>query len=162
MRGLLAEASAAAKSARAQGATAVEEGLASDIGSRFDAIIAQAKSEYEEEELLPARYRPDGIPLYKRLEKFKDNHLLFLHDTSVPFDNNASERQLRAVKGKLKQSGGFKSTDHGEAYYCDYLSIAQSARLRDMPALGTIRRIFNGDVGVFAKPYAPVPDTADT
>ena len=36
--------------------------------------------------------------LLKRMEKYRENHLLFLHDFTVPFDNNMSERDLRKAK----------------------------------------------------------------
>ena len=34
------------------------------------------------------------------------NHLLFLHDFRVPFDDNMSERDLRKVKNRQKMAGG--------------------------------------------------------
>ena len=33
------------------------------------------------------------------------NHLLFLHDFRVPFDDNMSERDLRKVKNRQKMAG---------------------------------------------------------
>lgn len=44
--------------------------------------------------------------LLKRMEKYRENHLLFLHDFTVPFDNNMSERDLR--KAKKWQEGSEK------------------------------------------------------
>ena len=40
--------------------------------------------------------------LLKRMEKYRENHLLFLHDFTVPFDNNMSERDLRKAKKPRK------------------------------------------------------------
>ena len=45
------------------------------------------------------------------------NHLLFLHDFSVPFDDNMSERDLRKVKNRQKMAGGFRE-DSGHEMYC--------------------------------------------
>ena len=52
--------------------------------------------------------------LLNRLKKYKRNHLLFLHDFNVPFDNNMSERDLRKCKNRQKMSGGFR-TEAGKA-----------------------------------------------
>lgn len=35
--------------------------------------------------------------LLNRLEKYRENHLLFIKRSEVPFDNNISERDLRKV-----------------------------------------------------------------
>lgn len=37
-----------------------------------------------------------------RMEKYKHNHLLFLYDFSVHFDDNISERDLRKAKTDRK------------------------------------------------------------
>ena len=39
-------------------------------------------------------------------KKYMHNHLLFLHDFRVPFDDNMSERDLRKVKNRQKMAGG--------------------------------------------------------
>ena len=46
--------------------------------------------------------------LLTRLEKYRENHLLFLKRFEVPFDNNMSERDLRKVKNRPKMAGGFR------------------------------------------------------
>ncbi len=45
------------------------------------------------------------------------NHLLFLRDFSVPFENNISERDLRKAKNRQKMSGGFRKESGHEMYY---------------------------------------------
>ena len=42
--------------------------------------------------------------LLNQMEKYRHNHLLFLHDFSVPFDNNMSKRDLRKVKNREKMA----------------------------------------------------------
>jgi hypothetical protein len=156
MAALLCDANDAAKAARDSGAASAPTGVISDINARFDAAIGLAESQYAEEMSLPAKYRPEGIRLYRRLKEYKPYHLHFLSDLSVPFDNNFSERLFRCAKGKTKQSGGFRSDAHGQSYYCDYLSIAQTARLRNMGALATVRDVFAGKADIFNVPPVPV------
>ena len=49
------------------------------------------------------------ISFQKRMLKYKDFILTFLHNPKVPPDNNGSERAIRNVKVKQKVSGQFKS-----------------------------------------------------
>jgi hypothetical protein len=161
MAALLCEANDAAKLARSKQVAALPEDAAADICAHYDAIIAKGEAQYIEEMSLPARYRPDGIALLARLKACRDNHLLFVHDLSVPFDNNLSERLLRGTKKKLKQTGGFRSLEHGQSHYCDFLSVAQTASLRGLEVLGVIRDVFDGktgllkDSGIFAASQSP-------
>ena len=50
------------------------------------------------------------------LRKYKANHLLFLRNFDVPFDNNMSERDLRKCKNRQKMAGGFRTT-HGKQIF---------------------------------------------
>ena len=120
-----------------------------EIESRYDEICEMAESEYADELTLPKKYQPDGIALYRRLAAYKPNHLAFIYDLAIPFDNNASERLLRGVKKKLKQTGGFRSIEQGMDPYCCFISITQTASLRGMEALGTIRSIYEGEESLF-------------
>jgi hypothetical protein len=133
MLSLLCEANDAAKAAGAKGLDDEEVG---GFFGRYDAIVALAASEYAADLPVPAKYAPEGLALYRRLGRYRDAHLLFLRDPAVPFDNNASERLLRGVKQKTKQTGGFRSLDNGQANYCAFLSVTQSARARGMEVLG--------------------------
>jgi len=85
---------------------------------KYDEILERARNEYEDEP--PSKYYVNGFNLYKRLVKYKENHLLFLHDGKVPWTNNLSERLLRIVKRKLRQMMTFRSFE-GLEYYCDSL-----------------------------------------
>ena len=46
--------------------------------------------------------KQDEKTLLNRMEKYSHNHLLFMHDFSVPFDDNISERDLRKEKNRQK------------------------------------------------------------
>ena len=47
------------------------------------------------------KYAKQEEALLNRLEKYRENHLLFIKRSEVPFDNNISERDLRKVKNRL-------------------------------------------------------------
>ena len=54
----------------------------------------------------PKWTKKEELALLNRMEKYSENHLLFLHRFDVPFDNNMSERDLRKCKNRQKMSGG--------------------------------------------------------
>lgn len=115
--------------------------IIADFESQYDFILDKADAEYKEHS--PNKYFTEGINLARRLRKHKVNHLLFLHDFKVPWDNNLSERSLRKVKGKLKQAGTFRSMNNGMQPYCDFLSIAETAKSKKLSVYHTVRKIFD-------------------
>ncbi|GHU51621.1 transposase [Clostridia bacterium] len=62
------------------------------------------------------RYKREGEKLCPRLIQYKEQHLLFIKNFNVPFDNNLAERSLRGIKTKTKVSGGFRTHCGGEVY----------------------------------------------
>ena len=81
---------------------------------RYDEIIEEG---YRENKKVKSKYiRQEEQRLINRLKKYKENHIIFLYDFSVPFDNNLSERDLRHVKIKQKVSGYFHSSKGIENY----------------------------------------------
>ena len=52
---------------------------------RYDEILSEG---YEENKKIKSKYlRQDEQRLLNRLKKYKEKHLMFLYDFSVPFDN---------------------------------------------------------------------------
>ena len=87
---------------------------------RYDAIL---KDGYNQNKKINSKYlRQEEQRLLNRLTKYKENHIMFLYDFSMPFDNNLSERDLRHVKIKQKVSGHFNSME-GMKIYLDIKSI---------------------------------------
>ena len=91
-----------------------------ELVSTYNEILELARSEYEYEP--PSNYYKDGYNLYKRMDEYKDSHLLFLHDFNVPATNNLSERKGRVFKRKQKQVMSFRSFD-SLSYLCSSMSI---------------------------------------
>ena len=83
------------------------------------------------------------VPLLIRLGKYKANHLLFLHNFAVSFDNNLSERDLRKCKNRQKMAGGFR-TQEGCSMFCDILSVVETAKRRRINPVEAISSILQG------------------
>ena len=92
----------------------------SEFEKRYQAVLERARKEYEE---IPAGdYYKDGYNLFLRMEKYIQNHLLFLHDPRVPATNNEAERLLRNYKRKQAQAVTFRSFESID-YLCQCMSM---------------------------------------
>ena len=98
----------------------IDEAVIKKIEERYTDILKIAKDEYEYEP--PTKYYMDGYNLYKRMEKYMSNHLLFLYNPNVPTTNNEAERLLRAYKRKQAQAVSFRSPDSID-YLCRCMSM---------------------------------------
>ncbi len=86
--------------------------------------------------------------LIKRLQRRRDEVLRFMADSSVPFDNNGSERDLRMVKLQQKISGCFRTAD-GARRFCRVRSYLSTARKQGYSLLCSLERVFNGKPLIF-------------
>lgn len=107
---------------------------------KYRELLNMAKQEYEYE--LPSDYYREGYLLFKRLEKYQENHLLFLYNKRVPATNNQAERKARNYKRKQKQVMGFRSFD-SLSYLCNSLSMVDLLRNRKENLFKSISDIFD-------------------
>ena len=107
---------------------------------RYREILEKAKEEYEY--IPPDKYYRDGYNLYRRMEHYMSNHLLFLHDQRVPATNNLAERLLRVYKRKQAQAVSFRSFDSIE-FLCQCMSMLFMMRKNEETNLfNRVSRIF--------------------
>ena len=106
---------------------------------RYDEIIN--KGFKENQKVTSKFYAKEEKKLLNRLKKYKENHLLFIYDFKIPFDNNLSERELRHVKCKQKISGFFKSKK-GLQNYLDIKSIIITCKKQSLDFYSIIRNVF--------------------
>lgn len=102
-----------------------DPGKVKEFEKRYDEILQLAKTEYED--VPPGDYYREGYNLARRMQKYKENHLLFLHDRLVPATNNEAERCLRKYKRKQLQAVSFRSQE-SIGYLCDGMSVLMELR----------------------------------
>ena len=110
----------------------------------YEEILAMAKE--ENKKIKSSYYREKkAMPLYNRLVKYKQNHLYFIEDFKVPFDNNLSERDLRIFKNKTKISGDFRSINVAQDF-ANVLSIIKTSIKRNINPYDSIKDVFDNKV----------------
>lgn len=80
-----------------------------DFKNRYLEILKEGNLEYKKD-LKTNAYKEEERRLLNRLEKYVDNHLLFLKKFYVPFSNNRAEADLRFAKVRQK-IGKFRSVE---------------------------------------------------
>ena len=111
----------------------------------YQNILNTAKEEYEYEP--PTKYYKEGFNLAKRMDKYKENHLRFLHDKNVPATNNLAERLLRKFKRKQKQIMTFRSFENLD-YLCNCISIISLLSNKDENLFANAASIFDKQINV--------------
>jgi hypothetical protein len=121
-----------------------DETISLDKAKEFEGMYVEllqvAKNEYEYEP--PSPYYKEGYNLYRRLEKYKDSHLLFLYDNRVSPTNNLAERQLRTIKRKMSQVMTWRSFD-GLVYFCEMLGVIATWRAEGKSIYNSVAEALN-------------------
>lgn len=117
------------------------EGQLERYESRYDAAIAAGREQNKKTKGRIAKKEEKA--LLNRLEKYKENHLLFLHDFAVPYSNNMSEKDLRMCKNRQKMAGGFR-TEKGRQMYCDIMSFVETIKRKKLNIFQSISALING------------------
>lgn len=123
-----------------------ETAVLSCYEKKYDDLIALGRAENKKTRHRFARV--EEKKLLNRREKYKQNHLLFMHDFRVPFDDNMSERDLRKAKNRQKMAGGFRKAS-GHEMYCRILTIIETLKRRKMGIFENIRLLFMGTPAIF-------------
>jgi transposase len=99
------------------------------------------------------RGRPKRSPprnLLERLRTHQASVLGFMHDFTLPFDNNQAERDLRMMKLKQKISGSFRS-ENGARQFCRIRGYLATLRKQGLNVLDALLDLFAGN------PQSPLP-----
>jgi transposase-like protein len=104
----------AVKEHKANNRMALDADALAEYQARYDEILEQGRLEFFQGE--QQDYNGDDMKLLRRLKEYKPQHLRFLSDFQVPFDNNLAERDLRMIKSKTKVSGCFRGHEGGSVF----------------------------------------------
>ena len=125
------------------GLTAMPEYKLKEYKEEYKKILEKAT--IENKEISSKYYQKKANKLLKRLKKYEHNHLLFINDFDVDFDNNSMERDLRMIRNKTKIAGCFRSIE-GAKYFADMMSIIKTSIKRNINPFTSICNIFNNEV----------------
>lgn len=117
--------------------------------SRFAAIVQQGFQENPEStETEPKKRgrkkRTVAQNLLHRLDDHQAEHLAFMMNPSIPFDNNLAERDVRMVKLQQKISGCFR-TEEGAKRFADIRSYISTARKHGQSVLQVIEQALQNE-----------------
>jgi transposase len=82
-----------------------------------------------------------GLSLANRFATHRDMILAFLHDLSIPFTNNAAEREIRPVKVKQRAAGCWRTLD-GLADFAIIWSYLSTAAKHGLDHLDVLIQLF--------------------
>lgn len=134
------------KEAILQNCTKLDEEYIEEFSNRYDKILKSWRKDLNKRmsKVKETKMFTDELNLLNRLEEYKENHLLFIKDFDVPFDNNSAERSLRMIKGKTKISGGFR-TEEGAKAFAKIRSFISTCKLRTENIIEELIKIFEGN-----------------
>ena len=114
--------------------------IVSNFEGKYQEILEKAGEEYIFHE--PSPYYRDGYNLYRRMQEYKTQHLLFLHDMRVPTTNNTAERCLRDYKRKQTFAMTFRSFESIEEL-CQSKGVLLGVRKHNPNLYTVVKEIFN-------------------
>jgi transposase len=113
----------------------------SDYSGQYDDIINLGKTEAQTLSE-KSSIRKDELNLLARLQKYKENHLMFAYDYNVPFTNNDAERSFRWIKTQQKVSGCHRSYNGAEASV-RIMSFLLTLKKRGIPIFEAMQNLLN-------------------
>lgn len=124
-----------------KGQNRFEEEEIKEYEKKYLEIAKQTLEKYQQENPgIKKIYEANYIKTLRRMIIFKNEHLQFIRDFHVPFDNNAAERQIRFVKTKRKISYQHFTLETA-AQYARIMTILQTCRIRKENTLKKIEDI---------------------
>src|SRR5574344_3097431 len=131
------------KQALSENCTEFEASIIENFSNRYSLIINSWRKDLNDRmsKTKNTQMFTDELNLLNRLEEYKENHLLFIKNFDVPFDNNRAETSLRMIKTKTKVSGGFK-TETGANTFAKVRSFIATCKLKTDNVIDELIKLF--------------------
>jgi transposase len=142
LKELLLEIKGEVERAAARGEKRLPAERLAELVASYDRLVADGLRAEPPPEV-PEQVRKQARNLLLRLERRKQEVLLFLGDFSVPFENNQAERDLRMIKLQQKTSGCFR-TDEGARRFCRIRSYVSTMRKQGRGVLEALAGVCRG------------------
>ena len=149
LRALLVEMKRHVDQGRAAGLTGSPPGERAPLVARYRALLAAGYAANPPPVRLPDGPKRGRLKqskarnLLDRLTAREDEVLAFLHDWTVPFDNNLAERDLRMIKVQQKISGTFRDAAGADAF-CRIRGYIATLRKQARHVLTALEQAFAG------------------
>lgn len=127
---------AEAERAGAEGGRRVADDKLAELTGSYDRLLVAGLQAQPPPEA-PEHVKRQARNLLLRMERRKGEVLLFLTDSTVPFNNNLAERDLRMVKLQQKVGGCFRSAE-GARRFCRIRSYLSTMRKHGRDVLGAL------------------------
>ncbi len=147
LKGVLGEGKQAVDAACARGEAGVSEEVRQELTRRYDAALEEGARANPPAPPTGTRGRPKrgkAGNLVDRLRTHKEATLAFLSDTTIPFDNNQAERDIRMTKVREKISGCFR-TPTGGARFCRIRGYISTLRKQGQPIFAALSQALSGN-----------------
>ena len=143
---LLCEMNRKRKELTEQGKTSFSAEMITEYEGKYFSLLEKGRNENKTTSHKYAKQ--DEKTLINRMDKYSHNHLLFLHNFSVPFDDNISEQDLRKAKNRQKMAGGFRK-ESGNEMYCSIMTVIETLKKRKMGIIENLKMLFMGTPAIF-------------
>lgn len=137
--------------ARDGGAQTISAERLSFLRSAYAGAVSQMR---EDNQAAVTALQQRGLTLADRFDTHRDMLLRFMQDLSVPFTNNAAEREVRPVKVK-QRSGGCWRTLRGLADFAIIWSYLSTAAKHGIDALDALTQLFETGPWLPPEPAPP-------
>lgn len=136
---------------KAEGKSALSNPDLAAFEARYQAILDQGLTDNPLPPLAKTRPKKRGRPkrspsrnLLERLQTHQASVLGFMHNFTLPFDNNQAERDVRMMKLKQKISGSFRS-EEGARQFCRIRGYLATLRKQGHNVLDALLDLFSGN-----------------